>query len=52
MKRLQVVIDGYAVRFRQTPYRDVIVSCDCGVLCCEHRIKANPEWMRFIRREG
>lgn len=52
MKRLQVLIDGQKVGFRQTPYGKVVVGCSCQILCCDHRFKALPEWLRFIRGEG
>lgn len=52
LKRLQVEIDGQTVRFRQTPYGKVVVGCSCKILYCDHRFKALPEWLRFIREEG
>lgn len=49
LKRLAVIIEGETVRFRQTPYGKWIVGCTCGVMCCQHRIAATSEWVKFTK---
>lgn len=51
LKRLEVIIEGETVRFRQTPYGKWIVSCTCGWAFCDHRFKALPAWKR-LKEEG
>jgi hypothetical protein len=51
LKRLEVLIEGETVTFKEFDYTRTTVACSCGVLCCRHRFKAIPEWKRF-KEEG